>query len=551
MPSYEEIKELEEKVLWAPYPHQEEFISIPDTIKEGFFGGSVGPGKTDTLLNLLLVRGFHKIRGFKAIMLRRTLPEHEREVIPRSMEIFPHTGAKFAGGKSPRWYWPQYNSFFFFGHSKEEDHIRRYDGTQWNLVMFDELTSFTEFQYTYMLQRCRSGIKNFPVAVMRSASMPGNIGHHWVRKRFIDPAKTGRKIIVTRVQDEETKNVYESKRIFIPSLITDNPRLLENNPDYVASIYSIPDKAERDAKIKGDWYTFSGQVFSDLRIEHKLGEPEHACHVVDPFVIPTHWPRILAVDWGTAAATAAYWAAIAPQGDFYVYREYFNQGSKVSTWGTEIGDLSRGENLVANCLDSNAWNAISTEEKTVVEQYTEFSGLEPERASKDRISGKLLIQEYLRWKRIEDTIKETEAYNEDYAAFLLKSNKITQYKDYTRTNRIVYGGPLPRVKFFRGMCPHLLDTLPVCQYNDRGKFKEDVKPFNGDDPYDAFRYLCKLVHRYIDQSKKETQKIKETDKLITAAKTDPNVYHMLMANKPRGPQPVLRFRHKRGRIYVR
>lgn len=554
MPGYDvEVEESEvvspTPISWNPLPHQAEFISIPDTIKEGFFGGSVGPGKTDTLLMLPLVREFYKVPGFKGLMLRRTMPEHEREVIPRSKQIFPYTGAKFVGGKKSYWYWPEYNSYYFFGHAKETDDIRRYDGTQWNYIGFDELTSFEYFQYTYMLQRSRSGIPNFPVAIIRSASNPGNEGHHWVRQRFIEPAREGRKIIIARVKDEETGKEYDSKRIFIPAVITDNPHLIKNNPDYVASLYAIPDKAERDAKLKGDWWTFTGQVFSDLRIEHIPGEPENALHVIEPFVIPVHWPRVLAVDWGSSAMTCAHWAAIAPQGDAFLYREYSLQGknNKVSTWGTEIGELARGENLVANCLDSNAWNTTN-EEKTVVDQYIEYSGLEPEKASKDRISGKLLIQEYLRWREIE---RPEIQYDKDYADFLLKSGNFVEYKKYIGEDRYKDKHPLPRIKIFSGAAPELLTVLPLCQYDTRGRKKEDVKPFSGDDPYDTFRYLCKLIHRYVNKSSKLQQEMQEQDRLLKIAKIDINQYAMLQQMKPKEkPFAVTRYSHRRGRKHA-
>ena len=70
--------------IWTPTKRQEDFISIPDTIFEGFFGGSAGPGKSECLMMLPIIREFYKIPGFKGILFRRTFPELEREIIPRS-----------------------------------------------------------------------------------------------------------------------------------------------------------------------------------------------------------------------------------------------------------------------------------------------------------------------------------------------------------------------------------------------------------------------------------------------------------------------------------
>jgi len=55
---------------------------------------------------------------------------------------------------------------------------------------------------------------------------------------------------------------------------------------------------------------------------------------------------------------------------------------------------------------------------------------------------------------------------------------------------------LPRIQFFDGKCPVIIDTIPVAVYDE--KKTEDIKEFNGDDPLDNFRYLCKAVNRYCD-----------------------------------------------------
>ena len=83
---------------WKPISRQQErFLALPDTIKEAFFGGSAGPGKSECLMMLPIVRQFIKHPRFKALLLRRTYRELKLEIIPRSREIYTAFGGKFNG----------------------------------------------------------------------------------------------------------------------------------------------------------------------------------------------------------------------------------------------------------------------------------------------------------------------------------------------------------------------------------------------------------------------------------------------------------------------
>ena len=68
-------------VTWKPFPKQEEFLKIPLDVFEAFFGGSAGPGKSEILVMLPLLYEFYKYKGFKGLIMRRTFPELESEII--------------------------------------------------------------------------------------------------------------------------------------------------------------------------------------------------------------------------------------------------------------------------------------------------------------------------------------------------------------------------------------------------------------------------------------------------------------------------------------
>lgn len=516
-----------ETLKWKPHERQEHFIQLPFSIFEALFGGAAGGGKSELLLMLPILYGFHNYRRFKGIFLRRTFRELEREIIPRSYEFYEPLGAEY--NKSDHcWTFPE-RGLLFFGHAEEEKDIRKYDSDQYNYIAMDELTSFTEFQYLFMTHRARSGDVNLP-AIVRAGTNPGNIGHAWVRKRFVEPNKEGNVIIRDKVTG--------TKRAFIKSLLTDNPYLMKNDPEYGNRLSVLPE-AERKAKRDGDWWTFSGQMFSDFRSEKFADEPENALHVIDPFEIPAHWPRIIAGDWGTSAMTIFLWAAISPDNRIYVYREYacnggkenyphLDQDVKVSTWATNLALLSVGETYVDAVLDANAWDKRAESEDSIAELARQYSGIDFRRADKgagSRIAGRVLLQELLRWKSKPKRTTDR-PYDPELADKILRWRGEEEYRKYIESFK---GEPdetnLPRIQFFK-TCPEVIRVIPLLVRDQKNP--EDTAEFPGDDPYDACRYLIRAISNLGKVSNKRDQKEIIKARVIDQASKDMHAFYMGM-----------------------
>lgn len=542
-----------DKTEWKPHLRQEQAIIVPDTVLEKFYGGAAGGGKTDLGICYPLVKKCKKTNRlwyqhpqFKGLIIRRTIPELKKELTKRCYQYYPQTGAKY--NKSDRvWTWP-WGAQMFLSAAEHEDDVRKYDTEQFNYIFFEELTSFLEFQYIFMLSRCRPADEDLPSCVF-SASNPGNVGHGWVRKRFVEPAREGNKILRQYFYDDDGNKKLEEnplsenfgkpkyiQRIFIKALGSDNPHLLKNDPDYLTKLEALPE-AEKAAKLYGDWWTFSGQVFDSFRTKRFPDEPKNALHCIPSFVIPSWWPRVLAIDWGYKAATVCYWAAISPEGRVYIYREYYVTQTDVVVWGTETGELSRGENLKVIVLDTNAWDSRG-EEKTIAKQFEDafvavygkldyFSEAEGktitsvaiEKASKARISGKILCQEYLRWKQkpiLKD--KGKPIYDEEQAERLKRLSPIafSRYVELFKPPQLEKN--IPRLQIFEEECPKLIECIPLCVYDD--KVVEDVKEWQqtenqvGDDPYDCLRYLLKRTDKYVHESKLEFEDRAKVDKVV-------------------------------------
>jgi hypothetical protein len=490
----------QETLEWSPHRRQEMFLTLPDWLFEALYGGAAGGGKTEALYMLPLTRGWHQHPRYKGIILRRSFPELEKEIILRSKPYYAATGARYNEQKK-FWTFPN-GGIQMFGHAEHEKDITKYDGVEYNYVGWDELTHFTEYQYLYLVgSRVRSSSSSLP-AITRAGSNPGNIGHKWVRDRFVEPAREGMVIIEDRKSEIFVNGERKTlKRIFIPAKVEDNPTLMKNDPMYLAKLEMLPTEAEKRAKKYGDWYTFEGQAFN-FRLEPLPDEPPNARHVIEPFTIPSWWPKVAAIDWGFGAHTWIGWAAIAPNGRAYIYREYFEKGKLVSEWATEFKRLSQNDNLEAVALDPSAWQERGI--GTIDQQFSEYSGYSPYKAINDRIGGKILMHDYLRWTPKPKAKDIVGTFSQELATKLLVNYGKDKYDEYLKFfEEEPEESNLPKLQVFN-TCEAFIDAIPQCVIDPENP--EDVQEFAGDDPYDGGRYLLQAIRQFKEKAVREGRK---------------------------------------------
>lgn len=506
---------------WRPTKKQSLFLSLPLSVKEGFYAGALGAGKTDVLLLYPILNRWHEDPEFKALFLRRTFPELKNEVIPRSRLLFTKVGGlynkndhvwEFNTGlnhsKSPQ----GVGSLFFFGHCENEDDVHNYDSMQPNYAAFDELTSFTEWQYLYItLERVRKKkYSNLPM-IVRAASNPGNTGHNWVRKRFIDPFPEGGILL---------KAPSGIKRIFIPANVYDNPHIDE---EYLKSLEALPE-AEKQAKLYGRWDAYEGSVFDEFRDKQYPDEPGNALHVIPSFSIPEWWPRVVAIDWGYAAMTWVGYAAISPQRRVFLYREQTWTKMKIEEWCPFVKPFLDAENprFVKLCQSAGQDRG---QEQTIQQQISSALGREVElskNSTGSRVAGKLLLHEYLRWKPKYVPDQEERVFDAEYAQSIFRNRSLEEYHSYMSSFEPEEPElNLPKLQIFKDCneeqkVSEVVNAIKACVYakDKEGKQAEDVAEFRGDDPYDGTRILLDGVERYFDEAEDEFEKIQRQEKLI-------------------------------------
>ena len=324
-------------IIWTPQPKQKLFMSRFEN--EALYGGAAGGGKSDCALAEAL-RQVH-IPHYKGIIFRKTYPQLS-ELIDRSREIYTPSfpDAKYNEQKHC-WTFPS-GAKIYFGTMQYTKDRTNYQGKRYDFIDFDELTQFTWDEYSYLFSRNRP---NGPGTrcYIRAQANPGGIGHGWVKERFITPAKPMTTIWEdVKVMQPDGKMITRKRsRIFVPSTVFDNKILMENNPDYVASLAQLPEK-ERNALLYGDWDSFAGQVFTEWRNNPDAYESRINTHVINPFRIPDSWKIYRGFDFGYAKPFSVGWYAIDHDGRMYRIRELYgctgtpNEGVK---W--EVAEIAR------------------------------------------------------------------------------------------------------------------------------------------------------------------------------------------------------------------
>lgn len=524
---------------WKPISRpQEIFLSLPDTIREAFFGGAAGPGKSECLMMYPIVRKFIDYPRFKAVFMRRTYKELEREIIPRSKQLYEAFGGKL--NKSSLCYEFESGATIWFGHCEHETDVSQYDSMEINLFLPDELESFLEYQYLYIgFTRVRTSDPALP-AIIRAAGMPGGIGHAWVKKRFIDPCPGGNRRIIGRSGNE---------RIYIHSTLADNPII---DKGYAQSLEELPE-AEKRAKKFGDWSSYEGQVFSEFRERHYPNEPDNAVHIVDKFDVPSWWPRILAIDWGFKAMCSVGHAAISPSRRLYVYRHQKFFSKKIEEWGPEVKYWIEREKHRDAVICHSAGQHRS-DPHTIHEQVQEALGIPIRLGERDRIGGKQLLHEYLRWEQKTIPLTERQPYDPDLAAWLLRNKGIIDYKNYLASfDEVAPEKNLPKLQFFDDPDVKLIcDAVKACVYEKsttNGKSKEDVAEFAGDDPYDMLRLLIHAADAYFNTAEEEQVKLDRVSEVVARleATGDMTQYYRNMRSleSREHVQPVMVYHHAR------
>lgn len=344
--------------------------------------------------------------GTTAAIFRRTYQELEDTDIKEAQSSYPESIATYNAGRHE--YRLVNGSKILFRHCENEADRFKYSGIEIQFLYFDELTSFEQVVYDFIKTRLRAKKSLGVVPIVRSASNPGNIGHGWVKKMFVDAGP----YMSIQTQEIYSETLHKSKKIrtqYIPALAMENPFITD---DYIFELEQKP-PALRAALLNGDWDSFEGQVFKEWRDDPAHYKDRLWTHVVEPFDIPADWPRYFGFDHGYSKPFSCGWFAMGPDGCLYRYREWYGCKPRMANVGIELtpvqiadGILEREEpeirdNIkvlrVADPAIFDKSRGDSVADQMAPGYYGRHRGVVFDKGDNARIAGKMQLHERLRF----------------------------------------------------------------------------------------------------------------------------------------------------------
>ena len=359
------------KLMLEGFPSERQREFFLSRARHTAYGGARGGGKSWAMRRkfILLALRYH---GLNLLLLRRTLPElRENHLIPMQRELY---GFAVYNSAERVFRFPN-GSRIKLGYCDTMQDVYQYQGQEYAVIGLEEATHFTEEQMRFLTTCNRTTRKDFSPRMYYTCN-PGNVGHAWVKRLFIDRLYA----------ENENPNDY----LFIPARIYDNKVLLDADPNYIRQLEALPEELRR-AHLDGDWDVHAGQYFREFSRDR---------HVIEPFEIPSWWRRFRSMDWGYNDPCCVLWHAVDGENRVYTYRELYVRETRAGEVASMVLELSRGESISYTVASPDMWQkrgavlsgAGGFEGETLAELFTS-SGLSLTPADNSRVPG---------WNRVRD-----------------------------------------------------------------------------------------------------------------------------------------------------
>ena len=311
----QEVTKKEVEIIKPQKGFQEKVLACEADI--AIIGGGAGGGKSFAMLLDYLQNV--EVNGYVGLFFRKSMVDIKMEggIMHESKDLFRGLKAKL-NSITPKWIFSDYGSSLQFAQMYTPDAYETYRGGQFAYIAFDELTHFTQQEFSFLVSRNRSstGVQ----CKVRASCNPDS--DSWLRKvidwyigedGYIIPERDGvirycfqygdeflfantpeelieqnpEFLLEVDPEGKEDPKLFIKTFTFIKGSIDENEILLKNNPTYKANLTGT----QRERLLLGNWNikikhdglcnsTYINNIFNDLpdtKLQAKLIDPLIVC----------------------------------------------------------------------------------------------------------------------------------------------------------------------------------------------------------------------------------------------------------------------------------
>lgn len=283
-----ESKSNSKRVIFKPYPKQEEFIKAVFSFDYNFltYGGAMGGGKSWVCLAILVMLAKIYPRS-KWCVIRESVPTLTKTTLPTFRKIVPPNFLHSFNQNENMATFTNGSQMLFMAEDFQNDKdFDRFKGLEVNGFLLEQIEELQEG----LLDICfiRSGrwsiepSPEYPHPKQPPPIMIANVNPTllWPKRRVYDPYQKG---------------ALPKKWFYLPAKITDNPKLFEDK-EYMAQLDNL-DSLTRRRMIEGDWTAFAVEkpYLYNFRVD------KHVTNEV--YEINPHLPILVSFDFNVEPMT--------------------------------------------------------------------------------------------------------------------------------------------------------------------------------------------------------------------------------------------------------
>ena len=357
---------------WVGFqPRQIDAVKATQSATRVLYGGAAGGGKSFLLRwwairEAMRIYQEYGIKGVRIGVLSDTYPNLEDRQLSKLRYEVPGWLGRFNGQRHELTLAPKYGSGVIC--FRNLDKADNYLSAEFAKAAFEEQTSIKEETYDFLCSRIRwPGLPDKEFVALGGTN-PGNIGHAWNKRRWID----------SHLYPREQHHKYA----FIRALATDNSYLSDG---YWQNLMALPEKLAKVYAL-GSWDIFEGQYFVEW---------DKDIHEVRPFQIPKQWLRFRCADYGYAKPAAMLWCAVNPwYQQVIVYRELYGPGMNPEQFAKRtIAMTPADEEISYTVLDPACWGDPKGDGSIADDLM--IHGLACNPGNNDRIDGWFRCRQYM------------------------------------------------------------------------------------------------------------------------------------------------------------